>query len=431
MDGDRQNGPWDCGAPPPRSCYTAPMRVVFLTSRMPFPPEGGDRFRVFHLLRTAVEAGHEVHLVTFDRFASDRATIAPLDRLLASVHVVRLPKFLSTLRSALALAGRLPLQAAYYQSARMREVIGETLDRVRPDVVYTHLFRMAPYALDRMGRNRARWILDLTDVISAGIARSLPFRRGPDLWLYREEMKRIAAYEAAVAPRFDECWVISEAEKSILAALSRAARVRVVPNGLGPEPFHPNGPRASARLLFLGYHEVFHNRDAVRFLVNDVFPRVRAAIPDATLEIAGKGAETLGSWARGEGVRIVGYVPRLEEALMPATVFVAPHRFAAGVQNKVLQALASGIPVVSTPAVQLGLEPMPADVMRIAESPEGIAAEIVSVIRDPIRAAELGARGRDWARSTFTWSVSLDALESNGRHPEPTQKPLPSVPAGV
>jgi glycosyltransferase involved in cell wall biosynthesis len=131
-------------------------------------------------------------------------------------------------------------------------------------------------------------------------------------------------------------------------------------------------------------------------------------------------------------VRIVGYVPCLEEALMPATVFVAPHRFAAGVQNKVLQALASGIPVVSTPAVKLGLEPMPDGVMRIAESSEGIAAEIVSVIRDPVGAAELGTRGRDWARATFSWRTSLEALESNnGTHPEPTQKPLPFVPAGV
>ncbi len=407
------------------------MRVVFLTSRMPFPPEGGDRFRVYHLLRAASEAGHEVHLLTFDRTVPSRAAIAPLDRLLASVQVVRLTKFVSTVRAGQALAGRLPLQAAYYQSGRMRDLIEHALDRVKPDVVYTHLFRMAPYALDSMGRHPARWILDLTDVISAGIARSLPFRRGLDLWLYREEMSRIAAYEAAVAPRFDQCWVISEAERALLAALAPAARIRVVPNGLGPEAFHPNGPRASARLLFLGYHEVFHNRDAVRFLVNEVFPRVRASVPEATLEIAGKGAESLGSWARGESVRIVGYVPRLEDALMPATVFVAPHRFAAGVQNKVLQALASGIPVVSTPAVKLGLEPMPDGVMRVAESPEGIAAEIVSVIRDPARAAALGERGRDWARSTFTWRIALEALESNGVHPKPSQEPLPSVTAGV
>ncbi len=394
------------------------MRVVFLTSRLPFPPEGGDRFRVFHLIRTASEAGHEVHLVTFDRNILAPASILPLTRLLASIRIVALPKLLSTFRSAQALPTRHSLQVAYYRSHRMGGQVADALERVRPDLVYTHLFRMAPYALARMEQHSPRWVLDLTDVISAGIARSLPYRHGPDLWIYREEMKRIGRYEAAIAPRFDECWVISGAERECLAAVAPRARVRIVPNGLGPEPFHPNGPRPGARLLFLGYHEVFHNRDAVRFLVQEVFPRVRAAAPEATLDIAGKGAETLGSWARAEGVRIVGHVARLEEALMSATVFVAPHRFAAGVQNKVLQALASGTPVVSTPIVRLGLEPMPDGVMRVAESPDALAEHVVQLIRNPREAALLGDQGRQWARTRFSWRTALEAFESKEESPE-------------
>lgn len=419
------------GATPPGSCYNESMRVVFLTSRMPFPPEGGDRFRVYHLIRAASEAGHEVHLVTFDQSVPTNGSIAPLKRLLASIRIVPLPRFLSTLRAAQALPERTPLQAAYYRSNRMREMVGEALERVRPDVVYTHLFRMAPYALERMRRHRARWILDLTDVISAGIERSLPFRSGPDLWLYREEMKRIGRYEAAISPRFDECWVICDAERRCLAEIAPEACIRVVPNGLGTEQFHPNGPRDPEKLLFLGYHEVFHNRDAVRFLVKEIFPRVRAAVPEASLDIAGKGAETLGSWVQGDGVRVVGYVPRLEEALMRATVFVAPHRFAAGVQNKVVQALVSGTPVVSTPAVLLGLEPIPDGVMRVAKGPEAIAAHVVDLIRNPDEAAALGARGSHWARSAFSWQVALDAFSENGAPSVSTRAPGPHVAADV
>jgi glycosyltransferase involved in cell wall biosynthesis len=224
------------------------MRIVFLTSRMPYPPEGGDRFRVFHMLRTASEAGHEVHLVTFDRAKPDPGTIEPLTKLLASIDVVSLPPLLSKLRSARALTGGEPLQAAYYRSQRMRERVGAALARVRPDAVVTHLFRMAPYALERMARHQPRWILDFTDVISVGIERSLPYRKGLDLWLYREELRRIRRYEARVAPRFDECWVISEAERQSLLEIAPDAHVRVVPNGLGPEPFLPNGPREASRV---------------------------------------------------------------------------------------------------------------------------------------------------------------------------------------
>jgi len=148
--------------------------------------------------------------------------------------------------------------------------------------------------------------------------------------------------------------------------------------------------------------------------VGDVFPRVRAAVPGATLDIAGKGAESLGAMAKGEGVRVVGYVPRLETAMMSATVFIAPHRFAAGVQTKVIQALASGTPVVTTPVVRSGLEPIPEGVIRVAEDAESLAAHAVELIRDPSSATALGARGREWARARFTWEAALEAFESSG-----------------
>ena len=93
-----------------------------------------------------------------------------------------------------------------------------------------------------------------------------------------------------------------------------------------------------------------------------------------------------------------------------ATVFVAPHRFAAGVQNKVVQALASGMPVVTTNAVRLGLEPIPDGILRIAEDPAAIASHVIGLLRDPSVAASLGQRGYEWARSTFRWEKALDAF---------------------
>jgi len=399
------------------------MRLLFLTSRMPYPPVGGDRFRVFHILRTASEAGHSVHLLSFDTHPRDPVEIAPLERLTASVDVVPLPRPLSWLRAVQALPGRFPLQAAYYQSRRMRDRVDDAVRRIRPHVVYTHLFRMAPYALPHLSRPGTRWTLDMTDVISAGIERSLPFRRGPDKWLYRLEEPRIRDFEARIAPRFDECWVISEREARYLTAIAPGSKVRVVPMGIGPERFRPRLSRSKARLLFLGFHEVFHNKDAVRFLVQEIYPRVRAAVPEATLDIAGKGSEALGPWARGDGVRVLGFVEDLEETLMDAAVFVAPHRFAAGVQTKVLQSLASGTPVVATRIVRSGLEPIPDGILSVADDADGLAAEVIALLRDPVAAAAQGARASAWVRERFSWRVSLQAFEAIRRPAEPETLP--------
>ena len=277
------------------------MRILYLTSRMPYPPVGGDRYRVFHFIRAAANAGHEVHLLTFDTHARTAESIAPLAQLTASLGVVEMPSVLSAVRAMGALSDSRPFQLAYYESKRMRVRVEEALARVRPDVVYTHLFRMAPYALGAMRKASARWILDLTDVISSGISRSLPYRRGIDRWLHTEESRRIAGYERRIAPHFDRCWVISDFEARVLSAAAPEARVEVVPNGAEWDGSREVGSmaREPATLLFFGFQKIFHNRDAVRFLTEEIFPLVRVEVPEARLEIAGKASNSLGPWARG------------------------------------------------------------------------------------------------------------------------------------
>jgi glycosyltransferase involved in cell wall biosynthesis len=392
------------------------MRVLFLTSRMPYPAIGGDRNRVFHFIQALAEAGHEVHLLTFDTslFSRTAGSLEPLTRLVASLRVVRLPAVVSTMRAVAGLWGSLPLQAAYYDSSRMRGLVTEALERVRPDVVYTHLFRMAPYALAEMRTHPAAWVLDLTDVVSSEISRSLEYRAGPSRWIYREECRRIERYECYLAPLFDRCWVVGDREAKALAALSSSARIEVVPIGVGGNgagAAAENAVREPATILFFGYQKIFHNRDAARFLARDIFPMVRAEIPHAVLEIAGKSSGSLGG-ARGPGIRHKGYVEDPRELFSRATVFAAPHRFAAGVQTKVLQALDAGLPVVTTPLVREGLEPVPHDLLRVGRTAEEIAAEIVVLIRDPALASELGARGRVWVRSRFRWDLAVRAFEA-------------------
>jgi len=404
------------------------MRVLFLTSRFPYPPVGGDRNRVLNFIQALARAGHEVHLVCFDTaFSRPAGSIEPVTRSVASMRVVRLPKILSAARALAGIAGALPLQAAYYDSSRMRRLVKDSLERVRPDLVYTHLFRMAPYALAEMQAYPAAWVLDLTDVVSSEIFRSLEYRAGLNRWIYREEGRRIERYERQIASLFDRCWVVGSREAKVLAAMAPSARIDVVPIGVdgngamasGSGPAPGNAAREPATILFFGFQQIFHNRDAARFLAREIFPIVRRAIPHAVLEIAGRSSDSLRD-VRGEGIRNLGFLEDPRVAFSRATVFAAPHRFAAGVQTKVLQALDAGLPVVTTRIVREGLEPIPDDLIRVGETPEQIAWEIVSLIRDPSLAAELGARGREWVRSRFRWDDAVRAFEAAGGYARET-----------
>jgi glycosyltransferase involved in cell wall biosynthesis len=327
------------------------------------------------------------------------------------MRVVRLPMIVSSVRAVAGFMGTLPLQAAYYGSSRMRRLVADALERVRPDLVYTHLFRMAPYALAEMQAHPAAWVLDLTDVVSSEISRSLEYRVGLSRWIYREESRRIERYETYLAPLFDRCWVVGDREARTLAAMSPSARIEVVPIGVDGNGVGTKAAREPATILFFGFQKIFHNRDAARFLAREIFPIVRASVPHAVLEIAGKASDSLRG-VGGEGVRILGYLEDPREAFSRATVFVAPHRFAAGVQTKVLQALDAGLPVVTTPLVREGLEPIPSDILRVGSTAEEIAASVVALIRDPALAAELGARGREWVRARFRWEHAVRAFEA-------------------
>ena len=378
---------------------------------MPYPAIGGDRSRTFHFIRALAQAGHETHLLTFDTAAGEPRVAPELRRHLASCRVIALPAALSALQAFGALAGRRPMQVAYYDSPRMSEALGEALARIRPDVVYTHLFRMAPYSLESMPGHPAAWVLDLTDVISSEIRRSLPYRQGPDRWLFAVEGERIARYEKLVAPRFDRCWVISDAESLTLAAMAPGARIEVVPIGVEGNGRARGGERPEATILFFGYQKIAHNRDAARFLAREILPVVRRAVPNVVLEIAGQGSRSLGGWARGPGIRNVGFVANPDDAFARATVFVAPLRFGAGVQTKVLQALDAGVPVVTTPLVREGLMPVPGDVLRVGSTQEEIAAHVIELIRNPHVAAAMGERGRAWVRERFRWEYAVRAFE--------------------
>ena len=116
-------------------------------------------------------------------------------------------------------------------------------------------------------------------------------------------------------------------------------------------------------------------------------------------------------------MNVLGHVPRLEPYFARATVFVAPHRFAAGVQNKVVHALANGVPVVATSIVRQGLEPIPMNLLLTGETAGEIAAQVVDLIRHPDRAAWMAERGREWALATFSWRATLEALEGRADDP--------------
>jgi len=386
------------------------MRILFLTGRLPYPPTRGDRLRAFHFLRV-LSRQHKITLLSF--IADDRETgnIGPLREFCDDIQLVHRGQLQSTTTTAMNLWRPDPFQSLYYRSSVMQGAVDRLLNRRQFDLVYVHLFRMAQFVANR---RRPYRVLDLTDAISTEIERSLPYRDPRWRLIYRLELPRMRRYERDILGHFDETWLISKAEREQILQGAPNERVRVVPNGVDAGRYRPSGwPADDPLLIFVGHMGVFHNVDAAEYLVNDILPLVRQSVPQARLNLVGaEPAEPVQALGSTAGVRVLGHVADLNAALNDAAVFVAPLRFAAGVQNKVLEAMAVGLPVVTTSYVSEGLEATDGEHLIVADDAGRMADAVIGLLRDPQARRRLGQAGRDFVLRNYRWEDVLDRVNA-------------------
>ena len=383
------------------------MRALWLVTRLPVPPWRGDQVRAYHHLRHLAPR-HEITccaLLVREPPAALREEVMALG---VRLEVVTLGAAGAGPSLARALLGdRRPLQVLLYERAGPRRRVAARVAAGGFDVVHAQLVRTAPYL---PGPDGPPVVLDLIDALSANLARRARQERGPLAPVAAWEATRLARYERALIERTSRSLVVSSAERD---ALGDGPRVAVVPNGVDTDAFaFHDGPRPPARLLFFGNLGYFPNVDAVRWLVSEIFPRVRAQVPAAELRLAGaRPARAVRALARAPGVSLAAAVPAMPPEVAAATVAVVPMRAGTGLQNKVLEAMAAGTPVVATPPAVAALDVRPGVHLLVAEDAAAIAAATVALLRDPARARAIAAAARCLVEQRYSWEDSARAVE--------------------
>jgi sugar transferase (PEP-CTERM/EpsH1 system associated) len=386
------------------------MRILCLTSRLPYPPDRGDRLRAYNLLKH-LAPHHTLDLLSFIASDEERDHVAPLQDILQSIDIVERSPARSAATVVLNLYRRDPLQALYYRSRTMEQLVRRKMSENRYDAAYIHLFRMAPYLAPYTSLYR---IVDLTDAISMEIRRSMQYRRSLSRLVYAIERPRIEWCERWVCNTFEETWLISDADRQALSTACPEDRVHIVPNGVDLDRFSPSDEEPNHDLiLFVGHMGVFHNIDAASYLVQEILPLVRQRAPECQLEIVGADpSPVVLKLAADPAVEVTGFVPDLNAALNRAAVFVAPLRFAAGIQNKILEAMAAGRPVVTTSLVNQSLGAEPGREVIIGDTPAEVAGQIVALLSDRQRAEKIGRAARQFVRRTASWGHAVRRMEA-------------------
>ena len=394
------------------------------------------RTRPYNLIRALIRLGHQITLLTAAGTSPEeqeqahelrdwgvRVEIFPVPLARSLVNCLRaLGCFLSAPTCE-------PLQAVYAYHPEMERRLSRLLQEEEEeeeafDVVHIEHLRAA-----RLVRavGEAPAVYDSVDCISLLFEQAA--RTGAQLrsrLMTAVDLARTRRYEARLLTRYDQVVVTSRRDKEALEELARrylppetpVAPITVVTNGVDMEYFRPpetgffgKNQVSPPTVVFTGKMSYHANVAAVLYFAREVLPRIWAKDPEVRFQIVGKDPpETVRQLATDERIQVTGTVDDLRPYLAQATVAVCPALYAVGVQNKVLEAMAMGTPVVSTPAGCAALVAEERQEILIAEGEEALAAAVLRVLADPTLAERLGAAGRRYVEAHHSWEARAQQL---------------------
>jgi polysaccharide biosynthesis protein PslH len=382
------------------------MKILFLVSRVPFELDKGDKLRAFHQLKYLARH-HEVILFALCDEpvpAGAREALAAFCREVVICPISRLSAMWSMTKG---LPRRLPFQVAYFYNRRAQQLLDELVQRHQPDHIFCQLVRMAPYV--RKYRSIPK-TLDYMDAFSKGVERRLqavPFFQKPFFYL---EYRRLRRYEARQFNLFNNKIIISEQDRYYIQHPHKY-NIQVVPNGVDAEYFRPAAGEKKFHVLFSGNLSYPPNIEACRYLVDKVLPLVRPHFPQIRVLLAGKDPAAEVVALAGDNIEVRANLPDIREAYQAACFFVAPLFLGSGLQNKILEAMAMGVPCITTRQVNNALGARKADQILLAENAQGFAAHILYLLHHPQDADQMAGQAQLLVERQYNWDHINARLE--------------------
>ncbi len=383
-------------------------KVLFLTPRFPHPLDKGDKLRAFHQIRVLSEH-HDVFLCALSHDPVARASLAALAPYCAGIEVIGLSRAGSWFRTAVAGLRNQPFQVGYFASRAATLKVHRLAGEFAPDHIIAQLIRTAHYV---KGIPVAKTI-DYMDAFSRGLAQREEMTPAPIRPALRRERRAVSRFERAVFADFDHHTIISDRDRQFIDHDGRDT-IRLVPNGVDLEAFAPRTGPTDTDLLFVGNMSYSPNVTAAKILAREILPRVQRVRPGCNLLIAGTTPTRAVLRLRSRSVTVTGWVDDIAGCYARSRVFVAPMMAATGIQNKLLQAMAAGLPCVTTSIANQALGASPDEVV-LARTPSEFADAVDSLLNNPEAARELGRRGRELVLRSFQWRQAtrplLDIIE--------------------
>ena len=386
------------------------MKILLVCHRLPFPPKRGGKIRPFNIIRHLTESGHSVTVGSLARSDQEYHEGQGLSEYCDKILVGRVGKLAPVARMIARLPTTIPSSMGYFYSPELRQSIREELQRQDYDLVFVHCSSVAQYI--PLG-TKIPSILDFGDMDSQKWLDYATFRKFPLSLGYRLEGIKLRSEEKRLSQRFSLSTCTTRAELETLRSYNTAPKTDWFPNGVDSDFFSPSGsPYDPDEICFIGRMDYYPNQQAMLNFCADVLPLIKSRRPGTRLTIVGaEPSKEIRELEAKEGVTVTGTVPDVRDYVRRAALSVAPLSIARGTQNKILESMAMGVPVVCSDMAASGVDANAEEHILTATTSADFSRQVIRLLESAEERDRFAVAARDRVLSNHNWSESMRKLD--------------------
>ncbi len=381
-------------------------KIVFITSRFPFPPEKGDQLRVYQQL-VHLSNYHEIHLISISEKKVKKEDFNALNKFCSSNTVFAIPIYKRIIRLIIAVFSCKPFQVAYFFNPTSNKNIRKLICEIQPEFVHANLIRTSEYVRDI---NFCIKTLDFMDAFSEGLTKRISYEKNVfKRMIFKEEKRRVLKYESIMLNNFDRVCIISEQDRSYIQNVSNK-KINVIPNGVDFHQFYPKCVDKIFDLVFMGNLDYLPNIVALNFLIDEVFPETKKRFPNITLLIAGRNATKEIHAKVSKSIVLKENFTDISEALASARIHIAPMKISIGLQNKIIQSMAMKLPNIVSQQANNAIKAINGQELLVANSVSEYVDSIALLLENKVTYETISNNAYSFVHKNFDWKTITSSM---------------------
>lgn len=374
-----------------------------IVSRFPYPLDKGDKLRAFYQLRE-LSPRFDITLVALTEREVSKSDLKKVENYCEKIEIIHLTWFYKVTQMFLCLFSQKPFQVGYFLNQKAKNKINSLVKQREFKHIYNQLIRTTEYT---KSIHHIPKTLDYMDALSVGIKRRIDLQPFYKKWIFKIEAKRLVQYEREIFDYFENKTIISEQDKQLIQH-PESNQIECIPNGIDERFFQFEPITKDVDLVFVGNMNYPPNIEAITYIYNELLPELK----DVKLLISGASpAKAIHQIANNNpNIELTGWVDDIRTSYARGKIFIAPMFIGTGMQNKLLEAMAMGLPCITTPLANNAIKAEHQINILVAETKEAFIQHIRELLSNEALRNSIGTNARSFIKENYSWETATEKL---------------------